>query len=252
MTAAQPRAIILAAGRGERMRPLTDHTPKPLLVVQGKTLIEWHLAALAAAGVADVVVNTAWLGEQFPATLGDGSRWGLRLHYSHEGRDFGGALETAGGIATALPWLAPSTSAHPAAAANDEAIFWVVSGDVFVPGFPFAAADAQAFAESDRSAELWLVPNAPHHPQGDFGISAQGLALGGEAAQAGPRYTWASVGLFRARLFAGVAPGQRLALRPLLDAAIAEGRIGARRWQGSWTDVGTVERLRALNPPAVR
>jgi MurNAc alpha-1-phosphate uridylyltransferase len=133
MTAGPPRAIILAAGRGERMRPLTDHTPKPLLTVRGRPLIEWHLGALAAAGVEDVVVNTSWLGEQFPEALGDGSRWGLRIHYSHEGRDFGGALETAGGIATALPWLAPKAQGG----IDADAVFWVVSGDVFLPGFAF-------------------------------------------------------------------------------------------------------------------
>jgi N-acetyl-alpha-D-muramate 1-phosphate uridylyltransferase len=229
-------AIILAAGRGERMRPLTDHTPKPLLVVRGKPLIEWQLLALAAAGVREVVINTAWLEEQFPAVLGDGSRWGLKLHYSFEGRDHGGALETAGGIAKALPQMA--------------ATFWVVSGDVFLPGFAFDAADRQRFEAGRLQAQLWLVPNAPHHPVGDFGIDGQGLAV----ADAAQRFTWASVGLFRASMFEGIAPGTRLPLRPLLDRAIASGRLGARRWHGPWTDVGTAERLAALNadlsPPA--
>jgi MurNAc alpha-1-phosphate uridylyltransferase len=255
-----PRAIILAAGRGERMRPLTDHTPKPLLIVRGRPLIEWHLGALADAGIQDVVINTAWLGDQFPDALGDGSRWGLRLHYSQEGRDHGGALETAGGIATALPWLAPGTRREteanarsaPAAAGlqgaiDGDASFWVVSGDVFLPGFTFSAEAASTFVKSGRDAELWLVPNAPHHPKGDFAISPTGLALAGAAAEATGRYTWASVGLFRARVFAGIAPGSRLALRPVLDDAIARGRVGAQRWPGEWTDVGTVERLRQLN-----
>ncbi|HSI52048.1 MAG TPA: nucleotidyltransferase family protein [Ideonella sp.] len=228
-----PRALVLAAGRGERMRPLTDTTPKPLLQVRGKPLIEWHLEALAAAGVREVVVNTAWLEDQFPAALGDGSRWGLTLHHSMEGRDHGGALETAGGIAKALPLLAPQ--------GNEP--FWVVSGDVFLPGFPFDAADVAAFASSALDAQLWLVPNAPHHPHGDFGISAAGLAV----ADAPERYTWASVGLFRPAMFSDIAPGTRLALRPRLDAAIAAGRLGARLWTGPWTDVGTVERLDALN-----
>ena len=229
-------AIILAAGRGERLRPLTDHTPKPLLVVRGKPLIEWHLLALAAAGVREVVINTAWLEDQFPATLGDGARWGLRLHYSREGRDHGGALETAGGIAKALPQMA--------------ATFWVVSGDVFLPGFAFDAADRQRFEAGPLQAQLWLVPNAPHHPQGDFGIDDQGLAV----ADAEQRFTWASVGLFRASMFDGIVPGARLPLRPLLDRAIAAGELGARHWHGPWTDVGTAERLAALNadlsPPA--
>ena len=236
MSAAQPPALILAAGRGERMRPLTDACPKPLLMVRGKPLIEWHLEALAAAGVTQVVINTAWLEEQFPAALGDGSRWGLSIRYSMEGRDHGGALETAGGIAKALPWLA----------AREQDSFWVVSGDVFLPGFAFAAVDAARFAASAEIARLWLVANAPHHPQGDFGIdAATGLATTRE-----PRRTWASVGLFRAAMFAGIAPGTRLALRPLLDAALAASQLGAQAWDGAWTDVGTVERLAALNAQA--
>jgi MurNAc alpha-1-phosphate uridylyltransferase len=230
-----PRAIVLSAGRGERMRPLTDHTPKPLLLVKGRPLIEWHLEALAAAGVRDVVINTAWLEEQFPAALGDGSRFGLTLHYSFEGRDHGGALETAGGIAKALPWLAPDHDTTP---------FWVVSGDVYLPGFDFAAAAVEAMiARPERLAELWMVPNAPHHPRGDFGIGVDGLAL----AEAPQRYTWASVGLFRAAMFSDIAPGTRMPLRPRLDAAIAARRLGARLWTGPWTDVGTPERLAALN-----
>ena len=222
-------AIILAAGRGERLRPLTDHTPKPLLMVRGRRLIEWHLLALATGGVRDVVVNTAWLEEQFPVALGDGSHHGLRLHYSHEGRDFGGALETGGGIANALPML--------------DDVFWVVSGDVFLPGFGFDAAELQRFAQGDALARLWLVPNAPHHPQGDFGIGADGLAL----ADAPQRFTWASVGLFRRAFFDGVAPGTKLSLRPLLDRAIARRRLQAVRWPGDWTDVGSAERLAAVN-----
>jgi N-acetyl-alpha-D-muramate 1-phosphate uridylyltransferase len=235
---APPRALILAAGRGERLRPLTDSCPKPLLAVRGKPLIEWHLEALARAGVREVVVNTAWLEDQFPAALGDGARWGLRLRYSCEGRDHGGALETAGGIAKALPWLAPRGS---------DDCFWVVAGDVFLPGFAFDTAAAARFAASRRLAQLWLVANAPHHPQGDFGIDA----ASGLASTAAPRRTWASVGLFRAEMFKAIAPGMRLALRPLLDAALAAGRLGAQPWDGPWTDVGSAERLHALNaaPP---
>ncbi|HTP73790.1 MAG TPA: nucleotidyltransferase family protein [Burkholderiaceae bacterium] len=237
---AQPRdnlkALILAAGRGVRMRPLTDHTPKPLLAVHGKPLIEWHLLALAAAGVRDVVINTAWLEAQFPAALGDGARFGLRIAYSMEGRDHGGALETAGGIAKALPLLAR----HP-----DDG-FWVVSGDVYLPGFAFDAAFARRFAAGPLWAHLWLVPNAPHHPRGDFGIDAHGLAV----ADAPLRRTWASVGLFRAVMFDRVAVGTKLPLRPLLDAGIAQRRIGAQAWDGAWTDVGSVERLQALNAAA--
>jgi MurNAc alpha-1-phosphate uridylyltransferase len=226
------KALILAAGRGERMRPLSDRHPKPLLQVRGKALIEWHLEALARAGVREVVVNTAWLEEQFEPALGDGSRWGLRIAYSMEGRDHGGALETAGGIAKALPLLGD--------------VFWVVSGDVFLPGFPFARADVEDFAASGALGQLWLVPNAPHHPGGDFGIDARGLA----SREAQPRRTWASVGLFRAALFADIVPGTALALRPKLELAIDRGALRAKPWDGAWTDVGTPERLAALQQPA--
>ncbi len=236
------KAIILAAGRGERMRPLTDHTPKPLLKVQGKPLIEWHLEALARDGIRDVVINTAWLEDQIVAALGDGSRWGQRIHYSMEGRDYGGALETAGGIATALPWLADGE--HDA--------FWVVSGDVFMPGFMFDQQAARRFESSDALAHLWMVPNPAHHPLGDFGIDAENIAtLEGE-----PRRTWSSVGLYRAAMFAPLSAGSRAPLRPLLNAAIADRRIGATLYRGPWADVGTPDRLAALNdaatPPAAR
>jgi MurNAc alpha-1-phosphate uridylyltransferase len=235
-----PRALILAAGRGERLRPLTDTCPKPLLPVGGKPLIAWHLEALAAAGVKDVVINTAWLEEQFPATLGDGSRWGLKIRYSMEQRDHGGALETAGGIAKALPWLVQP----------DQDSFWVVSGDVFVPSFEFSAAAAQRFASHAHTllAHLWLVPNAPHHPHGDFGIDASS----GLATAAPPRHTWASIGLFRAAMFDGVAPDRPMKLRPLLDAAIAAQRLSAQMWSERWIDVGTVERLREADAAAAR
>jgi MurNAc alpha-1-phosphate uridylyltransferase len=162
---AQPRAaaLVLAAGRGERMRPLTDTCPKPLLPVQGQPLMQWHLQALARAGCANVVVNTAWLGEQIEQAFGAVTPWGSHITYSHEGRDFGGALETAGGIARALPHLAD--------------VFWVVAGDVYMPGFPFERAALERFTASAALAHLYLVPNPPHNPRGDFGLSAQGLAL---------------------------------------------------------------------------
>ena len=219
------KALILAAGRGERMRPLTDRTPKPLIEVRGKPLIVWHLEALARAGVREVVINTAWLEEQFEPALGDGARWGLRIAYSFERRDHGGALETAGGIAKALPTLGDA--------------FWVVSGDVFIPGFPF---DAAGFAASDALGQLWLVDNAPHHPGGDFGITPDGLA----SREATPKFTWASVGLFRAALFEDIPVGTAMALRPKLEEAIGLGRLRAKHYAGAWTDVGTMERLRGL------
>ena len=226
------KALILAAGRGERMRPLTDHTPKPLLEVRGKRLIEWHLEGLARAGVREIVVNTAWLEEQFPEALGDGSRYGVRITYSFEGRDHGGALETAGGIAKALPLLGDA--------------FWVVSGDVFVPGFRFDAEDAQRFVDGDALGQLWLVDNAPHHPKGDFGIDVDGLA----SRTAEPKFTWASIGLFRAALFRDIPVGTKMALRPKLEYAIDQRSLRAQFFGGSWTDVGTMERLAALNAPA--
>jgi MurNAc alpha-1-phosphate uridylyltransferase len=222
------KALILAAGRGERMRPLTDICPKPLLDVRGKPLIEWHLEALARAGVRDVVINVAWLEDRFPAALGDGSRYGLSIAYSFEGHDHGGALETAGGIANALPLLGDA--------------FWVVSGDVYVPGFEFSARDAAEFVASDALGQVWLVPNAPHHPRGDFGITADGLA----SRDVEPKRTWASVGLFRAALFADIVPGTKMALRPKLEEAIDRRALRARAWEGRWVDVGTMERLAAL------
>ena len=225
------KALILAAGRGERMRPLTDTTPKPLIEVRGKRLIEWHLEALARAGVREVVVNTAWLEEQFPATLGDGSRYGVSITYSFEGRDHAGALETAGGIAKALPLLGDA--------------FWVVSGDVYIPAFPFDATDAKLFVESGSLGQLWLVGNAAHHPGGDFGIDSNHLA----SRSAVPKLTWASVGLFRAALFSDIPVGTRLALRPRLESAIDQHSLRAEFFSGSWTDVGTMERLASLNVP---
>jgi MurNAc alpha-1-phosphate uridylyltransferase len=217
------------------MRPLSDATPKPLLEVRGKALIEWHLEALARAGVREVVINTAWLEAQFPARLGDGSRFGLAIAYSMEGRDHGGALETAGGILKALPLLALG---------SDEP-FWVVSGDVFVPGFAFEAAAVRRFAASGAWAELWLVPNPPHHPDGDFGIAE------GRAVRAAPCFTWSSIGLFTPRfaseLMRDLAPGAKAPLRPYLEAAIDRGVLDATLWRGTWTDVGTPERLAALN-----
>ena len=227
-----PTAIILAAGRGERLRPLTDHTPKPLLKVRGKALIEWHLEALARGGVRRVVINTAWLEEQFAPALGDGSRWSLELHYSTEGRDHGGALETAGGIAKALPWLGE--------------VFWVVSGDVFLPRFEFDPRFVETFIASEALAQLWLAPNAPHHPQGDFAIDGEGQLV----MDRQPRRTWASVGLFRATMFAGIAPGTRMPLRPLLDAAAQQRRLRGVAWDGGWVDIGTVERLNLANAGA--
>ncbi len=235
-----PRALILAAGRGERMRPLTDTTPKPLLPVQGKPLIEWHLLALATAGVKDVVINTAWLEDQFPVALGDGSRWGLRIVYSHEGRDHGGALETAGGIATALNHLAPN---------GDEA-FWLVSGDIHAPTFGFDAAHVSAFSESQDLGLLWMVPNPAFHTAGDFVLDGAGrlhrLSSSPQSAAGGVALTYANFALMRPAIVQGLAPGQRAPLGPLLQAAADAQRLAGLRWNGAWENVGTPEQWRAL------
>jgi len=232
MAARNLKALILAAGRGERMRPLTDHCPKPLLLVRGKPLIEWHLEALARDGVREVVINTAWLEGQFPAALGDGSRWGLAIHYSTEGRDHGGALETAGGIAKALPWLGES--------------FWVVSGDIWVPGFVFESERAADFAAGTDDAHLWLVHNPPFKPDGDFD-----LELGGRvtrtAASTAHRLTYASLALIKARLVARVGVGTRTALGPLLFDCARRGRLAGELLTGSWNNLGTPAELEALN-----
>ena len=235
------KAIVLAAGRGERMRPLTDATPKPLLPVHGKPLIEWHLDALACDGIGEVVVNTAWLEDQIVDALGDGSRFGLALHYSQEGRDHGGALETAGGIATALPLL------RGAPEAPDGDCFWVVSADIHMPGFRFDGAVARRFAASDHLAHLWLVPNPPYHPQGDFGIDADGLGLADGPGPDGQRWTYANIALCRAALFDGIAPGTRAALGPLLFSAMRAQRVTAEVYRGPWENVGTPAQWEALN-----
>jgi N-acetyl-alpha-D-muramate 1-phosphate uridylyltransferase len=234
------KAILLAAGRGERMRPLTDTAPKPLLAVRGKPLIVWHLEALARGGVREVVINTAWLEEQIVDALGDGARFGLAIAYSREGRDHGGALETAGGMKKALPLLALVPGEN----------FWYVAADVFAPGFDFAAAGAQPLPATAALARLWLVPNPPQHPQGDFGVR-DGLVVPG-----GPRLTWSAIGLMRrefvTELMADIAPGAKAKLRPYLDAAIAQRRVAAEHWHGEWADVGTPDRLAQLNRPAAR
>lgn len=229
------KALVFAAGLGERMRPLTHHTPKPLLVAGGKPLIVWHLEKFAAMGVRDVVINTSWLAEQFPATLGDGERWGLRLHYSYEGAT---PLETGGGMWHALPSLAE----------NDDA--WLaVNGDIWTD-YDFARLPRQI----DGDAHLVLVHNPPQHPHGDFVLAADGKVFDdGE-----PRLTFSGVGLYRPAVFAnwreiiGATPGSdenppRFKLAPLLRSGIASGRVSGEHHIGSWTDVGTPERLARLD-----
>ena len=235
--------MILAAGRGERMRPLTDTTPKPLLEVRGKPLMQWPMEALAAGGFTELVVNTDWLGEQISGRFGAepqlGEQAALSISYSDEGRDFGGALETAGGIVRALPRLGD--------------IFWVAAGDVFAPDFAFTQASVERFAASGKLAHLWLVPNPPHNPKGDFGLSAEGLALNSAAE----KYTFSTIGLYRAALFsppycgipAGNPAGLKAPLAPILRAAMDNELVSAELYTGQWTDVGTPERLLQLNTP---
>ena len=230
------RAIILAAGRGMRMRPLTDHTPKPLLKVRGKALIEWHLEALARAGVREVVINTAWLEDQIPAALGHGRRWGVNIRYSMEGREHGGALETAGGIATALPLLVK----------DERDVFWVVSGDIHAPDFSFDPVLAQRFEATDLQAHLWLVPNPPFHAKGDFGLDADGHGLADGAGPDGLTWTYSNFALCRASLVSGIAPGTRAALGPLLFDGMRRRTITAEVYRGQWENVGTPEQLAAL------
>lgn len=212
--------MILAAGRGERMRPLTDITPKPLLPVAGKPLIVWHLERLARAGIRDIVINHAHFGEQIEALLGDGAAWGVRIDYSAEPP---GALETAGGIANALPLLG-------------DAPFLVVNGDIFCD-WDFARACA-----TDALAHLVLVDNPPHHPAGDFSLEHEKVGAGGTA-----KLTFSGIGIYRPELFASIPHGQPAKLAPLLRDAIAAGRVTGERHDGRWEDVGTPERLAALD-----
>jgi MurNAc alpha-1-phosphate uridylyltransferase len=212
--------MILAAGRGERMRPLTDTTPKPLLPVAGKPLIEHHLEALAAAGVRDVVVNVAWLGAAIAEYLGDGARWGLTIRISDEGDS---ALETGGGIYRALPLLG-----------NDP--FWVVNGDVWTD-FDYSLLPRRP----QGLAHLVLVSNPAHHPDGDFSLH-EGVV---EEPSRSPRLTFSGIGCYHPELFAGCEPGA-FRLAPLLREAARAGRVTGMHYQGRWCDVGTPERLEAL------
>ena len=222
------RAMILAAGRGERMRPLTDRCPKPLLEVRGKPLMQYHVEALQRAGYAELVVNTAWLEEQIVQRFESHA-----MRFSREGRYFGGALETAGGVARALPLL-------------DE-VFWVVGGDVHVPEFEFSHASYEAFAASGKLAHIFLVPNPPHNTKGDFALRTDGAVL----REGSPRYTYSTIGLYRKSFFdslpAGNPEGRKAPMLPLMLSAIEGEQMSAEIYTGPWTDVGTPERLSALN-----
>jgi N-acetyl-alpha-D-muramate 1-phosphate uridylyltransferase len=214
------KAMILAAGRGERMRPLTDATPKPLLAVQGRPLIERHVQALVGAGIFHIVINLSWLGSQIRDFLGDGSRYGASISYSDETPR---ALETGGGIVRALKYLSPGP-------------FLVVNGDIFTD-FPFATLSVDA----DHDVHLVLVPNPIQHPQGDFGLSA-GRAL----AKADKRYTFAGIAVYRIEFFKDHLNGA-FPLKPLWLDSMAQNRCSAQLYTGLWEDVGTPQRLAALN-----
>jgi len=226
-------AMIFAAGRGERMRPLTDACPKPLLRAGGKPLIESQIERLARAGYTTIVINHAWLGEQIEAALGDGSRWGVALRYSPE-HD---ALETAGGIAQALPLL--ETRGEPA-------VFLAVSGDVYTD-FDFARLDARAAALAalpEPGMHLVMVPNPPFHPAGDFALADDGtLSIDGGAA----RYTFGNIGLYDTRMFRALPPGTKRALTPYYREAIARRRATGELYEGRWENVGTPAQLAALD-----
>ncbi len=226
------KALVFAAGKGERMRPLTDVTPKPLLAVRGKPLIVWHLEKLAALGVTDAVINVSWLAECFAPALGDGSRWGLRLHYSHEGSE---PLETGGGMLHALPLLG-------------DAPFLAVNGDIWCD-YDFGHLPLAP----EGLAHLVLVDNPAHNPGGDFALQAGGQVL----AAGDSRLTFSGIGVYRPALFAGwratlgSAPGTELTpprfkLAPLLRAAMRAEAVTGEHFRGLWTDVGTPERLAAL------
>lgn len=218
--------MILAAGRGERMRPLTDHTPKPLLAVGGKPLIVWHLERLARAGFRDIVINHAHLGAQIEAALGDGRAFGVSIAYSPENP----ALETAGGIAQALPLLG-------------EGAFLVVNGDVFCDwdvGRAHAIA-SRLVAQSDL-AHLVMVVNPPHNPAGDFAVNGERLVDVGAT-----RHTFSGIGLYQPALFATLERGRPAKLAPLLRDAMARDAVSGEVHAGRWEDVGTPQRLAALD-----
>ncbi|ALP64268.1 N-acetylmuramate alpha-1-phosphate uridylyltransferase MurU [Paraburkholderia caribensis] len=224
--------MIFAAGRGDRMRPLTDACPKPLLKVGGKALIEWQIERLADAGFTTIVVNHAWLGAQIEDALGDGSRFGVELRYSAEHE----ALETAGGIAKALPLLEDS---------GEPEVFVAVAGDVYAD-FDYStlrAAGARLAAADLPGMHLVMVPNPSFHPAGDFVLASDGvLALDGA-----PRYTFGSIGLYDTRMFRDLAPGTRRALSPYYREAIAHRRATGALYTGLWENVGTPAQLVALD-----
>ncbi len=215
------KAMILAAGRGERMRPLTDACPKPLLRVGGHALIEWHLIRLAQAGIREIIINHAYLGQQIVQQLGDGQRWGVQIHYSAEAE----ALETAGGIVQALPLLG-------------DAPFMLLNADIYTD-YPLHALQLP----TGSLAHLILVPNPEHHPTGDFHLPA---ATGPLQVTGEPRATYSGIACYHPQLFVGLAPGKR-ALAPVLRQAMMQGKVHGTWYTGTWWDIGTPARLAALD-----
>lgn len=221
-------AMIFAAGRGERMRPETDHTPKPLLPLAGKPLIEWQIEALARAGFRRLVINTAWLGEQFPAVLGDGRRWGVSIRYSHEGDHPDAAFETRGGIVHALPLL----GAMP---------FLTVSGDIYTE-FDYASivGRLKAIAAGEADAHFVLADNPDFHPDGDFAIRD------GLATRVGARLNYANIACWHPTLFGGMPERTRERLFPWADLFVCANRVTAEHFRGVWENIGTAAQLAAL------
>ncbi|TKC89668.1 nucleotidyltransferase family protein [Trinickia terrae] len=231
MTHLLTKAMIFAAGRGERMRPLTDICPKPLLEAGGKSLIVWQIERLAAAGFETIVINHAWLGEQFESALGDGSRWGVRLAYSAEGE----ALETAGGIAQALPLLEDAGAAQ---------VFLGVAGDVYCE-FDYARLREHALrmaSAAEPGMHLVMVPNPAFHPAGDFALADGKVSLDGS-----PRHTFGSIALYDTRMFRDLPPGTRRPLTPYYREAIGAQRVSGELYEGIWENVGTPAQLRTLD-----
>ena len=217
--------MLLAAGRGERMRPLTDHTPKPLLVAGSKPLIVWHIEKVAQAGIRDLVINHAHLGQQLETILGDGKQWNVQIRYSPENP----ALETAGGIALALPMLG-------------DAPFAVINSDIYCDyNFSNLPIHAAHLAQKINTAHLVLVNNPQHHPQGDFGLTH------GHVTDAEPKFTFSGIGVYQPGLFAKILRGSKAPLAPLLRQQIALNQVSGEQHAGYWIDVGTQQRLQQLD-----
>jgi MurNAc alpha-1-phosphate uridylyltransferase len=228
--------FLLAAGRGERMRPLTDTTPKPLLQIQGKSLLQWHIEALVAAHTSRIVINHAWLGEQIESALGDGATWGVQIQYSPEEN----ALESAGGIRQALSLI------------NPEPYFLVINGDVFCPGFPIAAFTARFEKHLNSGvkplAYLALVPNPPQHLEGDFYLQGDRVSDKPTVPESQEtKLTFSGIGIYHQSLFKDLPLGESAKLAPLLRSAMAKNHVFGEKYTGPWHDVGTPQRLHELN-----